>query len=338
MFHSARFKLTAWYLLIIMLVSLIFSIIIYLNLIAEVERFERQQRVLIEERMEQQWPAPFHLPSPIANRELIEETQRRILITLLLLNGSILVLSGILGYWLAGRTLQPIKVMIDEQNRFVSDASHELKTPLTSLRSAFEVFLRGKMQNLEEAKEIIRESLLEVNKLETLSESLLELSQYQTTRVKKYFTSLLLSSVVKEVQRKTYPLAKNKKITMKFNFSETTIWGEKHSLVELFVILLDNAIKYSDEGGVVEVTSQKIRHGILVKIKDNGIGISSQDLPFIFDRFYRADAARSKKTASGYGLGLSIAKKIVALHNGVIKVQSAQKKGTMFSVYLPTVT
>src|SRR3989338_803664 len=148
-FHYARLKLTAWYLLIIMALSTLFSLVIYNALTAEVDRFERAQRFFIERRLQEgSLPLPpptdgrrlfpFNNGEPI-NPELLAETKQRILLTLILANAGILIVSGGLGYFLAGRTLRPIKDMMDEQNRFITDASHELKTPLTSLRTELEV-------------------------------------------------------------------------------------------------------------------------------------------------------------------------------------------------------
>ena len=149
MFNSARLKLTAWYLLGIMCISILFSSIIYRGLMSEVNRFEQIQRFRFERRLEEGEIVPktiiFKLPPPIpGSQELIEETEKRILIMLITVNAGIFIISGLLGYVLAGRTLKPIKEMMDEQNRFISDASHEFRTPLTSLKSGFEVFLRNK--------------------------------------------------------------------------------------------------------------------------------------------------------------------------------------------------
>ena len=164
MYKTARIKLTAWYLLIIVMVSLSFSTIIYRSYSDEVERFERTQRLRFAIR--------FERPT-----DLLEDSKHRVLMTLIYINGLIFVTSAGLGYFLAGRTLKPIEEMVEEQNRFIADASHELKTPLTSLKTAFEVYLRDKNGTLPDAKMIITESITEVNKLQFLSESLLKLAR-----------------------------------------------------------------------------------------------------------------------------------------------------------------
>ncbi|OGG09575.1 hypothetical protein A2154_01455 [Candidatus Gottesmanbacteria bacterium RBG_16_43_7] len=155
MFQKARIKLTTLYLTIIMSVSLMFSLAMYRVLSFEISRFERMQRLRLERQLEE---GEFFLPShprgpffPVPDPDLLAETRQRIILSLVTVNGIVLVLSGGLGYMLAGRTLRPIETMVDEQNRFITDASHELKTPLTSLRLSMEVFLRSKKQSLSEA-------------------------------------------------------------------------------------------------------------------------------------------------------------------------------------------
>jgi signal transduction histidine kinase len=111
--------------------------------------------------------------------------------------------------------------------------------------------------------------------------------------------------------------------------------GIKDSLTELMIILLDNAIKYSPNRSTITISSEKIDNAISFSVEDEGIGINQEDLSHIFDRFYRVDKSRSKEKVFGFGLGLSIAKKIVDLHNGNISVQSTKNKGSVFTVKLP---
>ncbi len=342
MFHSARLKLTAWYLLIIMALSIMFSVAIYQGLSNEVERFERMQRFRIERRLQEGtlFPGdtlPRRTPAtiPITNPELLEETKHRILLMLVAINCGIFALSGGLGYILAGRTLMPIKDMMDDQNRFISDASHELRTPLTSLKSAFEVYLRSSRPSVKEAKTLVRESISEVNKLQSLSESLLQLAQYQKPNGYLVFEKVSLRHVIEQAIHKIQPLAKEKEIAVHYDEADNEIEGNVYGLVDLVVILLDNAVKYSPRSKNVVIKTEKTDGSILLWVKDNGCGISEKDVLYIFDRFYRADSARSKSGTNGYGLGLSIAKKIVDAHNGSISVESKPNKGATFLVKLP---
>lgn len=345
-FHYARLKLTAWYLLIIMSIGIIFSVLIFQAWTLEINRFERAQRFFIERRLQEgSLPVP---PPPDGRRvllfngdqmnpELIAETKQRILLMLIAANSGILVITGGLGYFLAGRTLKPIREMIDEQNRFITDASHELKTPLTALRSEFEVaILDEKTLQLKEAKNLIKSGFEEIVNLQGLAENLLELTQQQKKIGSLEIEDASLLEVMEAALKRVVPLARKRQIAINNQVDDFVLEGETQSLTELFVILLDNAIKYSDKNSEVTLTSGKTDHHIEVAVKDTGIGIDEKDIPHIFDRFYRADKSRSK--TRGYGLGLSIAKKIIETHRGSISVESKINKGSKFIVKLPTTT
>lgn len=323
LFQRARLKLTAWYLLILMVVSIAFSLVIFGFLKAELERFRRVQFRSIP-------------PSMVNQAELlVTEAERRVIYRLVWINITIAAAAGGLGYLLAGRTLRPIKQMLDEQNRFISDASHEIKTPLTSLKIAFEVFLRDKKRSLRDAEVVIAESVSEVNRLQALSESLLSLAQYQLPNAQTHFERISTAKVLAESVRQIEPQAKIKKIVFVITGADYELQANSQALVNVFVILLDNAVKYSPAKSTITVVKKKVDGWIHVSVVDTGIGIAAKDLPHIFDRFYRADTARSKTTSGGYGLGLSIAQKIVAEHGGSLEIKSALHKGTTCIVKLP---
>ncbi len=333
MFKNARITLTAWYLLIIMLVSLTFSIVIFKGISREIDRFERVQRCRIERRLIPLGQSSPNLPT--ANPELLQETKERVILILLLINGTILFVSGGLGYILAGKTLAPIQEMMDEQNRFISDASHELRTPLTSLKTSMEVSLRDKGLKVEDARRLITESIDDVNKLQSLSEELLQLAQYEMPDGHARLETVLLNSIIKGAIHKIEPTAKQKRIQIEYDEKKLEVKGNKYGLTDLVLILLDNAVKYSPENSKVLIRTDKIDGSLFISIKDRGIGVDEKDLPRIFDRFYRADRARTRSTAGGYGLGLSIAKKIVEIHNGSIGIKSKLGKGSTFTIRLP---
>ena len=341
MFQSARLKLTGWYLIIIMLISLSFSVVIYRVLTSEVYRFSSLQRTRIEQRLLNQGLLPpgtnISLPPPPGeiDSDLMMEVEYRLILRLVIVNGIILVISGGLGYMLAGRTLKPIAEMVDEQNRFISDASHELRTPLTALKSSIEVNLRDKKMSLNEARQVLKENVTQVNKLQTLSDSLLELTQYQSPGNHIPHTSVLIEDVIDKAVERITPLAKAKQITVDRTVPHIKIIGNKENLSDLFVILLDNAIKYSNTGTKIVIGAKNTDGHINIWVKDHGMGIASKDLPHIFDRFYRADSARGRAEEGGYGLGLSIAKKIVDAHHGTIAVISKPNAGTTFTIKLP---
>jgi len=343
MFRSARIKLTAWYLLIIMSISISFSVAIYKVLTLELERFERVQRLRIEHFYpEQSRVSPStgqrgeFLRASALDLNLVTETEERIKIILAIINMTILGASATTGYFLAGRTLKPIKEMVDEQNRFITDSSHELRTPLTSLKTEIEVSLRDKKLNLEEARDLLKSNLEEVNNLQTLSDGLIKLTQYQKGENGLSFNKVSLTDIIEEAIKKITVLAKSKNIKIASNVENTTIEANQTALTELFVIFLDNAIKYSPEKTEITLSTEKSEGQAVIHIKDTGLGISEDDLPHLFDRFFRSDKSRTKGDVPGYGLGLSIAKQIVDKHNGSIKVQSKLGEGTTFTIHLPT--
>ncbi|MFA6004942.1 MAG: HAMP domain-containing sensor histidine kinase [Patescibacteria group bacterium] len=332
MFHGARLKLTAWYLLIVMLVSMAFSAVIYRGLMSEVERFAHTQEL----RIMRGFPNDIRVPYLLIDKDFINETRRRLILTLVFINGSIFFVSGALGYLLSGKTLEPIKEMVDEQNRFITDASHELRTPLTALKSSMEVYLRGKTPTLTEAKTLVVDSIADVNKLQSLSESLLQLTQYQNKPQGIVFKNVSVAEIVEAAKKQIKAVAAKRGLTIKDDIADISVNGNSDSLTELLVILLDNAVKYSlPDSKTIHIAAKRLDGNAEISVTDSGIGISKKDIPRIFDRFYRADAARTRSNFGGYGLGLAIAQKIVALHNGTIRVQSAEGNGSKFTITLP---
>ena len=328
--------------LIITLISVSFSVTIYRVLTQELDRVERIERLRIERGFPQRRltmpPTEMGDELPRAyflDPKLITETKNRLILMLGVINAVILAASSLAGYFLAGRTLKPIKEMVEEQNRFITDASHELRTPLTSLKSEIEVNLRNKNLTLNEAHKLLASNLEEVNNLQVLSDNLIKLTQYQKGGNDFTATKLSLTSVVGEAVKKVTNLAKNNKILIVNKVHDYLIEGEKPALAELFVIFLDNAIKYSPEKSKVYLTSEKNGSYVVIRIKDEGIGINEKDINKLFDRFYRGDKSRTKLEVPGYGLGLSIAKQIVTRHRGSIYVQSKEHQGTTFTVQLP---
>lgn len=329
MFKAARIKLTAWYLAIIMVVSLSFSFAIYVGVNRELKRIENFQKDRIQ-RLVRGNPLSPNLPLD-EDMDAISESRKRIILNLAIINISILVFSGLGGYFLAGQTLDPIKKMMDEQKEFVSNASHELRTPLTSLMTEIEVVLRDKKMNLKTAKDLLSSNLEEVKKMNKLSNYLLKLNKFGSKDVSQFqseFKEVDLKKIALEAIDNVTPLAAKQKIKIVEKLESVKVRGSEESLSELALILLDNAIKYSKKSGEVEV---KTKDSSLI-ISDHGVGISQIDLPHIFDRFYRADTSRSKDNIDGYGLGLSIAKSIADLHCAKIKVESREGLGTTFSV------
>jgi signal transduction histidine kinase len=333
MFQSARLKLTGWYLLIIMLVTGLFSIAFYDLSTMEINRISRRLQ------FRQEFDTGFFFeqiqPRPLPNLQVLEESKERLKLVLILINGGILVLAGGAGYFLAGRTLRPIQHMVDEQNRFITDASHELRTPLTALRSEMEATLLDKHIEATQTKKLIASNLEEVIHLQSLSDNLLQLVQYQNNTNHPMLKNVSLLQSMEDALKKITPLAKRKSITIKNTVDDRNILALPTNLTQLWIILLENAVKYSPKKSTVSISSSQLDYSVEICIEDNGIGIDPKDIPFIFDRFYRADKSRTKTDADGYGLGLSIAKNIVQALNGTIQVKSTKDKGTTFTVLLP---
>jgi len=309
-----------------MLISISFSVAIYRVLASELNRMERVQRLRVERRA----PPPLFL-----DPELIVETENRLKIILTLINLVILGASAGAGYFLAGRTLRPIKEMVEEQGRFITDASHELRTPLTSLKTEIEVNLRDKKLTIKGAKKLLKSNLEEVNNLQVLSDGLIRLTQFQKGTNDLTFAEVSLASISNEAIKKVANLAKNKNIAIVSKINNSTIEGNRQALVDLLTIFLDNAIKYSPEQTKIILDSERKDGHVVIHIADEGIGIDKEDIPHLFDRFYRATKSRTKSDTSGYGLGLSIAKQIVDKHRGFIKARSKLGKGTVFTIQLP---
>lgn len=348
MFKSARLKLTAWYLLTIMLISISFSGVIYVGVCRELERgFRRMDLRHKAEDMGIPLPRffsgrPEDLPSRLRETtphyflvEDLDEAKRRLGLNLLMVNGAILGISALAGYFLAGKTLRPIENTLEEQKRFVADASHELRTPLTVLKTSLEVALRDSKMSLAETKKVLESNLEEVDGLQSLSNNLLSLARYQSNGKNLIFKELDIAKVMEKVFRKILPLAKEKEIDLRLNVKSQTIQANEESLEEMLLIFMDNSVKYTPKGGKVMVTTESDKKWLVIKVKDTGIGIAKEDLPHIFDRFYRADQSRTKsEKIGGFGLGLSLAKKIIEIHKGMVEVASTLDKGTTFTIKL----
>lgn len=350
MFHTTRLKLTAWYLLIIMLISISFSMVIYRVLTLELDKIEEMQSIRqkhFQEAMIFMMPkngdrvtgkvvmphgqvADTFFISP----EVIEEAKQRLAWRFVAINFGIFALSGVAGYFLAGRTLRPIQEMVDEQDRFVTDASHELRTPLTALRTELEVAIRDTNLSAKESKDLLQSNLEEVIHLQQLSDNLITLAHHQPMN-NHLHEKISLLAIVESALKKVIPQARRKQITIHNTIEDFMLEGEKQTLTELFVILLDNAIKYSDNNKKINLAAKQTDHHVEITVADQGQGIAKQDLPYIFERFYRASTSRSKGKASGYGLGLSIAQQIVEAHNGTIMVTSEKDQGTTFTLRFP---
>ena len=303
----------------------------------------------------------------------VRDTLDRLLLALLLGGGLLSILAGFGGYFLAARALAPIDNITrtaenissddlsarlvlpdteDEVSRlaatlnkmlgrlesgfkrerqFTADASHELRTPLAAMQTILFVVREGKRPTAE-YRQALDDLADETNRMRGLVEDLLRLARDEggsTLHPETFDLSALLSDVTDSLR----PLAQARGLTLTAYLApELPFVGDMDMLIRLFVNLLDNAIKYTEHGAVNLSAFQEGRK-IHIAVSDTGIGIPSEHLPFIFERFYRAESARS---SAGTGLGLAIARQIAQAHGGEIKVESTPKAGTIFSVILPS--
>ncbi|QQS38855.1 HAMP domain-containing histidine kinase [Candidatus Woesebacteria bacterium] len=339
MFNLARLKLTAWYVVILMFVSLLFSISIYGNVSRQIERFTRAQNDRLRdfqfERFENAPPRPMGLPPTISSEEL-KYQKKQLVVSLALINMAILAVAGGASYFLSGKTLKPIGKMIGEQNQFISDASHELRTPIATLKAEMEAALLENNLTKESAKSLIKSNLEEINDINILVNSLLHLTKVHHEKTSEGHVKHFIGDDISSAIRKLTTQATVKSIKLIDNVPRVKVLGNPDELKELFVIIIDNAIKYSKSNTKVSIKGERNKDNINVKITDQGIGISKSDLPKIFDRFYRAEKSRSE--TEGFGLGLAIAKSIVVNHRGTIKAESKPGKGTSICVELPLIS
>ena len=327
MFKTTKLKLTAWYLCIITAVTISFSSIVYVSVIKSTQRALISQKRRIEHEFRRSYEF---------DEETFIEIRKRTLVFLAIINFIILALSGGLGYLLAGRTLKPIEVMINKQKRFISDAAHEIKTPITSMKTNIEVTLRNKKQSVEDLRKSAENSLEELEKLNNLASKLLIQSKYQSEHYDT-FAQVKLDAILQEVIKKLEILTKEKDQKLIKNIRPIVINGDIDGIKILLTNIIENAIKYNAKGKNVEISLNTEKNIAIIKVKDYGIGISEKDLPYIFEPFYRADESRSKLKHNGFGLGLAISKEIVEKHKGTIDVTSKVGGGTTVVIKLPVV-
>ncbi|WP_050616422.1 sensor histidine kinase [Bacillus testis] len=245
------------------------------------------------------------------------------------------IMAVIAGFYLAGVALVPITEAWNKQQQFVSDASHELRTPLAVVQSRADLLLRTPSATIEEKALEISVISKEIRRLTKLVNHLLLLARADSKAISINKTEFDLVHLLKEVLGNYIELAEvqGKKMELKTKEESLMMKGDEERIHQLIVILLDNALKFTEDGGEIIILCKKSSTGIDLSIADNGSGISKEDLPHIFDRFYQGE--KSRTAGGGTGLGLSIAKWVVDQHNGKIKVNSEEGKGTIIKITFP---
>lgn len=229
--------------------------------------------------------------------------------------------------------LDEIQYSVEKQNQFVSDASHELRTPISVVQGYANLLDRWGKND----REVLEESIIaikdEAESMKKLIESLLFLARGDRNKQIIEKENFELKELIKEVVKESI-MIDDKHNIVNTNNEEVVIYGDRNLIKEAIRIFVDNSMKYTQEQGTIKINTYPSNKGIYIVIEDNGIGISKEDLPNIFNRFYRSDKSRNKQSG-GTGLGLSIAKFIVDSHSGEIKVYSKLDEGTITSILIP---
>jgi signal transduction histidine kinase len=229
--------------------------------------------------------------------------------------------------------LDRIEHSYEQQNQFVSDASHELRTPIAVIQGYANMLNRwGK-----DDRAVLEESITAINSeainMKELVEKLLFLARTDKNTQKLEKNEFPLNELIDEIARETRMIDSNHSFICERN-DAVIIDADRALIKQALRVFIDNSIKYTPESGTIKLNSINIYNGIMITLQDNGIGIAKEDLPRIFDRFYRCDKARTRQTG-GTGLGLSISKWIIGKHNGSIEVESTLNVGTKVIIYLP---
>lgn len=243
----------------------------------------------------------------------------------------------IISAYLAKKSLEPIRQAYNKQRQFIADASHELRTPLTVMKTSLELLSMKEEETIKENEKWFKNLESETNLMTNLVQDLLMLAQVDNNQVEINFVKVDFSLLINQVCDKMKLITGEKSIEFNSIISdEIYISGDKNRLEQLTVILIDNAIKYTPDGGKVSVNLMSTPEKAILSVKDSGLGMTEEDKRRVFDRFYRVDKVRSREQG-GAGLGLSIAKWIIDEHKGKIYIESQVDVGSEFIVEFPRV-
>ena len=325
-FHVATLKLTGWYLAILMVVCLVFSVTLFQISSREFDRPlppESQQRMISDYSVDQ-----FRS----IREQRATESKQAILGNLVMLNLVTLALGAGLSYLFARRTLRPVEEAMEAQAQFTSDASHELRTPLAVMRTENEIALREKKPTIAGLTSAVKSNLEELERLQQLTDRLLALSSSQSLPLSSFHVSVIIDEVYARQQQQA--AQKHITITTRINGKRLSATGNGESVCDIVSILVDNAVKYSPAKSTVHLMAGVKNNTVEICIIDEGPGIEDADKERIFDRFYRGDQSRSKQHVEGHGLGLALAQRLAELNKGQLRVADAQPKGTIFTLVL----
>ncbi|KMT21423.1 two-component system histidine kinase PnpS [Clostridium cylindrosporum] len=240
----------------------------------------------------------------------------------------------VLGVLIIVQDITKVKLLEQMRSDFVANVSHELKTPLTSIKGFAETLKY--VEDKETRDKFLDIINIEAERLSRLISDILTLSELENRDMLEGFEKIKVNDSINEVYHITKPIADSKDINIvyKENLEEYIVVGDRDKFKQMLINVVDNAIKYTNEGGYIYISLSREGNNLIIKVKDTGIGIPSEHIPRLFERFYRVDKGRSRDSG-GTGLGLAIVKHIVILLKGEVKVESEINSGTTFTITLP---
>lgn len=318
--QRARVKLTLFYVLTSAFLLGIFSYLLYGELLM------RLQDAIDDQMLDM-----------AARQVFLDRASDALQNQMLIADGVALLFICVIGYFLTAYTLRPIHGARLRERRFLADAAHELRMPLSVMKTGVEILLRGEDNLSPRVTKILTENVEEINSLTYIANNLLSLVGEKNKTVQP-LSLIFIYDVVFGAVKKVTPLANSRQVTLTVDADESTgvlrMLGDQPSLSRAFENVIENAIKYTKQGGIVKVSIESKKPSIIVSVKDTGVGISQADLPHIIEPFFRADLARTAN--EGSGLGLSIVDEIVRAHKGKLEFESNLGVGTTVTMVFPS--
>lgn len=246
-----------------------------------------------------------------------------------------LIILFIISVYLTNKSIQPIKEAFDKQKQFIADASHELKTPITIIKTNTSLVLSNPDDTVKNQAKWINYINSQTDRMSKLIDEMLSLAKLDAQESTMHFTNMNVSKIIESMMLMFDAIIYENNINLQTDISKNIfINGDKENIKKLFSILMDNAIKHTSKNGTLSIKLFTDKNKVKIIVKNTGKGITSENLERIFDRYYRADNSRVREIG-GYGLGLAIAKSIVNQHKGKIYAQSTLNKDTSFIIELP---
>lgn len=265
---------------------------------------------------------------------MYKKTLFQLLTTLLSVGLIMLFVIFIISFYFANRVIKPIAEAWERQKQFVADASHELKTPLSIINANYDVLLANREETIQSQLKWLDYIKIGTDRMTKLINELLSLAKMEDMRFAIQKVPFNMSNIINDVILSMEAVVAEKDIKLIHSIEpDIIVKSDPERIKQVITILFDNAVKYTDKEGWIEISLIKSKRHAAFSIKNSGKGIAKQDLPKIFDRFYRVDSARTQETGS-YGLGLSIAKTIIERLGGEICASSVENEYTTFTIAL----